>query len=138
MGLSTVRDQIKTALEGATSGGGSPLTLTAARIVLGRDVQAEDNTVFSGLEAAGPYCLVMPGAKRGEVNDATNEYEIPLRLYIGIPKGTDNTFELIEDLIEDMEDQLSPHVLTWDRPEITIHESTAVVAYEMTVSAMGC
>ena len=135
MGLSTIRDGIKTALEGAEGGG---LELEAARVVLGRDVLSETNTFLSALEADGPYCIVLPGAKNAELNDATNEYEVPLRLYIGIPKGSDHTFDAIEQLIEDMEAELSPHVLTWDRPEITIHESTAVVAYEMTVQAMGC
>lgn len=133
-----LRNRLKTSLTDATSGGGSPLVLTAARIVLGYDVQAEDNTFLSGLVAAGPYLLIKPGALVAHLSASTRLYRVPMRLYVAIVQGTDNDFTLIEKLLANMRSALVGDELTWDVPEIDALKSPALVKYELSVDVKGC
>ena len=133
-GLADIRARIKASLAGVTSG---TLSLLAGNIVLGRDVQAEGNTLLSGLSATEPKVFILPGSASHGTTEGSGQYQIPIRLYVSITRSSDYTFEAVENLLNAIVTALSGDDVSWDAPQ-NYERDAAVIYYELTVDAKGC
>lgn len=140
--LSDIRARLKTNAEGVTGGG---YTLNAARVVLGYDDFANNAEFLAALSGAGsatagPYMVIKPGDLTDwDIQGQRGTYEIPVDLYLGIVRGTDDTFANVETFLNAIKAAWTGNAVTWalERP-LDLKKDPVPVHYEMTVQAMGC
>ena len=141
MSLYDTRNGLKTQATNATSGS---LVLVAGRIKLGYHELEEDSTFLKTLAADGPFLLIRAGGvKSVDTQSGIRTVEIPCDLWIGIQRNSDETFQLIEGLLEKIIDawNLSPHSadVTFDPPEIDDKKAVMPVHYRLSVEKLvGC
>lgn len=135
-----LRQRLKTAAEGANSGGGSPtFTLAADRVVLGYDDLSPDNTFFASILTAGPYLLLGAGnLESRDLSTGTARYRIAARLWLGIARETDNTFVDVEKLLAALKTAWADYGLSWRRRPIDVKKTPALVIYDLEILALGC
>ena len=138
--LNNIRESLKAAAEGVTSGGGTPTyTLLAARVKLGMDYLSPNAQFLTDLETDGPFLLIHPGAlETMDSNTDLSTYRIMSELWFGIARESDNDFLDIEKLVEAIKAAWSSHAVSWDAPAIDTKRNPATVRYLLSVVALGC
>ena len=148
MGLASIRPKMKAAIDNLIV---APYTLTAARCKLGYNRLADDDELLDTLEVAGPYVVIMPGHKLEDIlgdqlQYSQRRYQIPVIIWIAIPKEVDNDFTQIEAFVDDgiastfkAGAGIVATQVIWDAPIINVTASgSAIAVYEMRVTVAGC
>ena len=135
--LHAIRTSLKTGANEVTGGG---YTLATARVVLGYDELAVNNTFLADLVTSGPYLLIGDGELvRRSALDRVAIYRINCHLYIGIARETDNDFTNILTLLAALKNQTTwlECDLSWSRAKINVLKVPAIVHYEITAEVSG-
>ena len=122
---------------GAVIGGG--YTLTAARVVLGYDDLALNNTFLASLQTDGPYLLIGAGELTEYVAPRRiANYSVPCDLWIGIARETDNDFLNVEKLLDAIKVAWAGYDQSWLRSPLDVNKNPVPVHYRYVASRIGC
>lgn len=133
-----IRQALQTAAQGVTGGG---YTLTSARVILGYDDLALNNTYRASLATDGPLMAIRRARLLG--NDPTKpahaSYQVPVDLWIGVARATDQTFVNEETLVEAVKTAWARYWIEWDYDPLDVSANPAVAHYMINVRyEFGC
>lgn len=128
------------ALAGTGSVAGGGFTLTAARCVLGYDDLALNNTFLASLVTDGPYMSIRRAILVGynPAEPAAGRYVVPVDVWIGAARETDNTLVNIETFIEAIKTEWAGYWMDWEYDPIDDKNSVMIVHYVITAQTLAC